>query len=558
MKNLTYILIFIFLFAACVKEEIDFNKISTEIDLNASVIVPLAYGGISINEILPTTSENDSFYIFIDQANDNLLHVRYNSALDSFNMAELLKPVPDQTNEVVFTAGFDFITNEFNEGTHVFIEQNTVYDFDPGDANRMLLDSFVIETGTLWINVAADFIADGSYTIVMPTLKDADGNTVNETFRASTLNSPAHEINLAGYSVGLLSGGNRNSFDITYIVNIWHKAGNDINNGSKITCSVEAVDLEIASFYGYLGQYVTAFDPFTLDLDFSDQIDGDIFIADPRISLIIENSFGFPVRTTLTDMKAIINGGTDIDFIVNPPNNPKDIAHPSFTDANNNEIGVVKHDTIFINNITSNIAEIISALPNQITLGGKFEINADNNQTELNFITKDSYLKASFALDLPIDFGLTNFAFSDTSDMDLNDMITNLENVTELVLDISFDNGLPIGFEAEVFFYEQKSETNPSMALVPIDVSIFENDKITIGSAQTSSGKVTSNNNTVLSISVTDVQLEKLKNTKFMILKLYINTDNPNNLADYSVKIHSTDKISFKIGAKTTASAQLD
>ena len=162
------------------------------------------------------------------------------------------------------------------------------------------------------------------------------------------------------------------------------------------------------------------------------------------------------------------------------------------------------------------------------------------------------------ALDLPIDFGLTNFAFSDTFNMDLNNMITNLENVTELALDINFENGLPIGFEAEIFFYEQKSETDTSMASLPIDISIFDNDKLSIGAGHTTNGKVTSNNNTILSVSVSDAQLEKLKNTKFMLLKVNIDTDNPNSQSNYSVKIHSTDNIGFKISAKTSASAQLD
>ena len=554
MKKITYIFLLTFFLAACVKEKIDMDKISAEIDVSPSLVVPLAYGNITIGDILPETDDDSDVHIFTDENNGNLLHIRYNSVIDSFNMSKFIDPVPDQSSEVEFISGSDFITNAFNNGTPVNFEKNIIYEFKPGDGNGMLLDYFVIKSGTLKLNVTADFNATGIYTIEMPEFKHPTKGIISESFDAANPSIP-HEIDLAGYSVGLLTDGQRNSLDVVYKVAI-EKNDEDINNGSKITCAIETQNLAIGSFYGYLGQYVTGLELYTLDLDFSSQFDGNLYIADPRISLIIENSFGFPIRTTLSDMKAIITDGDDIDFIVNPPNNPKNIAYPSF--ANPNEIGQIKHDTLFINNTTSNIAEILSSLPDQMTMAGKFEINPDNDQSEQNFVTEDSYLKASVALDLPINFGLTNFVYSDTLEMDLEETITNLEDVTNLQLDISFDNGLPIGFEAELYFYEQKSENDPSMALNPINITFFENNKISVASANTTNGIVSSVQNTFLNITVTDEQLEKLKSSKFMILKLYVDTNNPDNTPNYSVKIHSTDSFGFKIGAKASASVQLD
>ena len=61
-------LIFSMLAYACVKEEYNFDKISSEMEFDIGLAVPLAYGEAKLQQILPTDSGATDFY-YIDSEN---------------------------------------------------------------------------------------------------------------------------------------------------------------------------------------------------------------------------------------------------------------------------------------------------------------------------------------------------------------------------------------------------------------------------------------------------------------------------------------------------------
>lgn len=560
MKKIAFISILLFFLGACVKEEIDFSKISTEVDISPSLAVPLIYGTITLEEMLPETDDNSEAYIFIDS--ENLLHIKYNSVLDSFSMSKFIEQFPNQDTSVVFTSGsgtlidYDFSTTVFNSGTPITKDLPIAYTLKPPNGQEVFIDSIKIESGSILVNAQANFNSLGNYTIKMPGIIHPVTKEILSFSFSADGSSAQQAIDLTGYTIQLTSGPGapKNKLEVIYGLSI-EKGGNaPITDGAEITCTVVTNALSFNEIYGYVGQYSTDLEPYKLPLGFGDLFTGNLYIADPQITLNIENSFGLPIRTTLHSTEAIINGDANVPFIINPPNNPKDLIFPSFTTPN--EIGQVKNDAIYINKSTSNITEILASLPDTLAVAGMYEVNPDGIRYD-NFILKDSYLKASVDLDLPLDFELANFLFSDTVKMDLNSMIENLEYVTKLELDINFTNGFPIEVKAQAYFYEQISETDTTIALQPIDSLLVDGLKI---AASTTDGTTISPISSYVNVSMTDEKLEKIKGTKYLLIKLMLETRDAGTGSEpyFPVKIYSTNNFGFKVGAKASASAQFD
>jgi len=556
MKKIFYLFLFLLLLSSCIKEEFDIANIGIQAEVSPALAIPLVRGNIALNQILPDTKGNDVF-LFID--NQDLLHVKYSMILDSFSLSDMITPVPTQDTSVVFKAGtfgtYDFPTNDFNANIPITSNRTLFYTFKP-DENGMFLDSMVMKSGRLKIDIAADFKFTGDYLLEFPKVISPEG--VPLKLKYSVVNGSAitsKYVDVTNYHIGLLDNAQEpNKLQVNYGLDIKRSTVN-IADGAKIVCTLTTDNLIIDAAYGFLGFQSVDLNNQTINLDFSNQLlTGDLFLADPSIKLNMQNGFGFPMRTTLSpDMKAVTQNGTNIPFIVTPPNNPKNIAYPSFP----TQIGQSVSDVLVIDNTTSNITDILAAKPTKITLGGKIEVNPDNNQNIYNFVTSNSYLKVSLDLDLPINFELRNLVYSDTLSVDLSEMIANLEDVTTLELDASFLNGLPLQFAAQLYFYNQKSPTDSEIALIPTDSLTNNNNGFLIASANTLNGKVSTPTATFQNISFSGEKLQKIKETKYLLLKVYLNTNQPGVGNNHNpVKIFSADNFSFKIGAKASFSVK--
>jgi len=562
MKKYTFLIVILLSLFSCVKEEIDVNKISSNIEASPSIAIPLVYGSISLNDLLVKNKGTNDVSIFVDA--NNLLHLKYSSVLDSFYLSDFIEAVPDQDTSVTFKSGtlgvpnvdYDFSTSEFNNYITVQSTRSLYYTLKPNTGDEFYIDSALVEGGILKFEVKSDFKANGTYSIEMPNVVSPAGVPLSIVFNSADQSSfTPKTVDITGYKVKLLDeNGVSNKIKVIYSLNVT-RSSLPITDGVKLQCIVTTQNLAFKEAYGYVGQYMVEVPLDTVKLEINKQFaDGEIYLGDPKIALEIENSFGIPMRVSFDSrMKAIIYGENAIPFVINPPNNPKDIAYPLIS-----EIGVVKTDALLINNESSNIADIIAARPDELIFGGKFEINPDKDLTKYNFVTSDSYLKASLALDLPFDLELRKFVYSDTLNMDLSETISNLEDITLLELDMTLENGLPLQLRAQVYFYDQKSDIDTSLALLPIDSLVHDNTGFMIESATTQNGLVVSPAKFFQNVSITGQRLQALKNAKYVVIKLFIETDQPGigNIHN-PIKIFSTDKFSFRIGAKASANLQM-
>ncbi len=562
MKKYTFLIVILLSLFSCVKEEIDVNKISSTIEASPSIAIPLVYGSISLNDLLVKNKGTNDVSIFVDA--DNLLHLKYSSVLDSFYLSDFIDAVPDQDTSVTFRSGtlgipnvdYDFSTAEFNNNITVQSTKSLYYTLKPNPGDEFFIDSAMVESGMLKFEVNSEFKATGTYSIEMPNVVSPFGVPLSVVFNSTDQSSFSPKIiDISGYTIKLLDeNGVSNKIKVVYSLNV-SRSSLPITDGVKLQCVVTTQNLAFKEAYGYVGQYMVEVPLDTVKLEINKQFaNGEIYLGGPQIALEIENSFGIPMRVSFDSrMKAIIYGENDIPFVINPPNNPRDIAYPLIS-----EIGVVKTDALLINNQTSNITDIIAARPDELIFGGKFEINPDRDFTKYNFVTSDSYIKASLALDLPFDIELREFVYLDTMNMDLSETISNLENITLLELDMNLENGLPLQLRAQVYFYEQKSDIDTSLALMPTDSLIHDNNGFMIESATTQNGLVVSPAKFYQNISITGERLQALKNTKYAVIKIFIETDQPGIGINHNpIKIFSTDKFSFRIGAKASANLQM-
>ncbi len=245
----------------------------------------------------------------------------------------------------------------------------------------------------------------------------------------------------------------------------------NFDNGSELTfeyraktkATGEIVQLSILGLIQNVGfKYCEAFmkkQPLELDagvvnLDFyEEQEEGDLKFEDPRITVIVENSYGFPMRTDIKFIKSI-NAKNDTVIL-----NAKGLTDGGFDfpypDLAKNEIGQTKTFKYDFTKQSSNIKDMLNSKPTRLF----YDIDVIANPNEVTipgFVTDTTNLKISVEVDIPFYGSAKNFKIKqDFAEINFAEALSSIQ---EAELKIFAENELPVGVNLEVDFIDKNDK----------------------------------------------------------------------------------------------------
>lgn len=362
------------------------------------------------------------------------------------------------------------------------------------------------------------------FTILLQDL----GNTqqmINESIDGYKLNLTNHEI------------ANTLEFEVHAVLTT---DGSPISENMGIDFDIQITDLDFESIFGYLGHVTTSFDGDPLLIDFFEEFQADLtYFAEPSIDLHLSTDAGIYAAFQIDELVGIDQFGHEISLTGEAVDQPF-----IFEGVDLSEIGQVVTNTYVINQLNSNLDELISSRPTMLDFRASMITNPDDQTDSLNFIFEDSKLKASYDIHLPLAFTIENLNRVESMDFEIDDEESPL-SFEELFIDIEALNTIPLAAEARVVFYD--STTNTEI------VDVFEGfQRLVEGAPIDSDGFSSGESSNVLSAEITEEDFDKIKADADKLL-IFLRLDSSDKDLDKVVRLETTNAIHLNIFMNGTA-----
>lgn len=458
---------------SCHKEYFDFDRLSTEIELEPEVVAPLLYGSVSMEDLIELIDSMG--YTSVDD--QGLIYIVYSDTGFAVS-ADTMIDIPDKfvskyyiESDITENPGWGLVVGD----TTYFEKQDTVgYGMEGNDR----LDSVIVNGGTLQIDVLSEFRHTGILTISSKHIIDENGDPFNSTFLISDLSGNFTDqqiFDMNGYTV--ITEEDPNS-DSTYIVMDYELAliysGNTVEVGEECSIDMSFLDTKFSKVFGFIDVREVLNESGEIEIPlYKDRPElADIIFADPRINIYAKSSVGVLLELELDSVIATSSiDGSTLEMTFNGIN-PFRINAPDIS-----QLGETVSTDININNTTSNIDDLLAIAPSKISYDVIGRTTYETPQDQ-HFLLDTSKLELELEILLPLDLRTTGFALSDTIDFELfgeDGIDTAL--VRFLQIDLGTDNGLPIEFQAQVYFADSVysvidslfDETVPLLEAAPVN-----------------------------------------------------------------------------------------
>lgn len=525
--------------SSCLDDGWDINRISDEFVLSPGVATPIAFGELSLKDLLTELDTGN----YVEVYDDSLLYISYGQELFSYPAEDIIE-VPDQEfNEIYINSDITDLPEWLDtdqDTVRASKRQNGDFKFN----NNERLDSAYIKSMDLEIKVTSTFHHRGFLDLASDSVFLENGETFYNNIKISS-------------ALG--------NFDTTYIINISNckiyfdvsepgktylplktdfyiiKSGSPVNPvhpDDLCTITMSFINIEYSSAYGYFGMYDLMIDDGDITLDVFDinEIEGDISFYNPQLILTVTNSYGLPVQIELDNITTYSEIKDTTTNIIFTGANPFNIPAPGL-----NSVGTSVDTTIEINRTNTNIVEAIETLPRKFTYTASVITNPTGPDDSENFITDSSYIEVHAEVVLPIRLRASNFAFEDTVDFDFDEQMgTSIDFIDMFALEMDVRNGLPMEVGMQLFFKDSAYTTLDSM---------FVDDAFLLAPNLDAQDRVVEPIEYTKKVEFDAERIEKIKTTKYMFVRATINTAGAGD-GDY-VKFFDYYNIYFKLKMET-------
>lgn len=314
-----------------------------------------------------------------------------------------------------------------SRATAIFPGQRVLDDFSRikyefGD--DLAITRFRVESGQLRIRAFSTIQDTIEFSYTLPTaIKDGLPVTVQERLIPDTVADTAGAnivFELEDYYIDLtINGDSINLFP-------YHLTGDLLYSGVKQTMDLsDEIDVfyglfEIKPSYieGYLGKQLFSFVD-SLDLDFFSAIQsGSIALENPEVSLTILNSIGVDGEMNINDLKGYNSRtGQTISLNGSAATSPIEVLGPRLPN-----VGQTLTTKIDLNSSNSNIADLLSLLPDRIEFDLGVEVNKYGNPgLRDNFATNASRISAFLDMEVPLHGVADQLTLQDTVALDISE-----------------------------------------------------------------------------------------------------------------------------------------
>ncbi len=276
-----------------------------------------------------------------------------------------------------------------------------------------------------------------NYSLTMPTMRSPKGDTLRVEVTCENKNVRVTR-SVQGYTFGFNPG---NSFPVE--LEAKDKDGHEIQDVGTAWLAYDT--LYFSYIEGVFGQDSFLLPKDTIIIDVFDKLEeGGVFFNDPRVSVSIENSFGFPVSARIKELSVV--NKQNLRVPLSSPLIDKGIflQYPMM-----DEVGVSKTSVFAFDKNNSNIFEAFNANPTKLIYEFTGVGNPDTSMPVLGFATDSSFLKIKVKVELPVNGWVDRFVFSEKTDWSWNP--GDLSAIDSIAIKTILLNGLPVDLGVQVY-----------------------------------------------------------------------------------------------------------
>ncbi len=533
--SLLIIVLLITITTGCVKDYFDADKISTTMQWEPNMAVPLAKADLKIRDILQDYDNNELF----EEDNTGFLYLVYRKKVYSAKAEDIIK-LPGQTFPMTYTKS-DVDSGGFNPN-HL-IKNNISYPFAVD--NAQLLDSVIVKYLDMTVDVKSSFHHTGTLIITLPGLTKNGvpfSTTVNIDDDSGNFSSSSTFSDFDGYLLDLtgLTGTDTNHVFINYDLTLYDSGSGTVNDSETCDIAVKFDNLDYHSLFGYLGQDTLSIDIDTVHIDiYNNAFNGTAYFEDPRIYIYINNSYGLPITMDFDDFttfSTIDNSHASFPF----PFSSVDVNVPSI-----DSIGYPALTTLTLD--TANfpqIRDILNESPKYLLFGVNGYLNPNGYAN--NFATDSSKFDVDVEVNLPLWGYASYLTLEDTTEADFSKKFHDFDDIQWIKFLFNVDNGMPADVYFQVYFDDSTHVILDSLFHTDNEMHLVESGVLD------ANYKVISPTHKTTTVLYERPRLDLLENTKYIRFRGYVHTK------DYDeaqlVKFYADYVLSMKLGVQAQAS----
>ncbi len=283
----------------------------------------------------------------------------------------------------------------------------------------------------------------------------------------------------------------------------------------------------------------------TIEIDINQtNLKGDVRVTNPKVTMRILNSWGFPTRGVIKYLSFIGQNGEEIPLnstvFQQSPNGSKyvDFAYPLWSAG---EIGQTKYTDINLDDTNSNIADIFNSQPTRLIYEVDGISNANSDPDVIGFLTDESAIRLQIRVELLLEGSVRNFGAEQTVPLDFSGMNSlDSAGIESVEFKLVTENGTPVDIDGQIYF---RDETG-----VAVD-SLFERGQSKImTSAPVSNGVATDQTRTENFISMNAARFDHIRQTaRSAFMKIFFTTAENGQVP---VRFLAEDATTLKMGIR--------
>lgn len=548
-KYLCIILISLFI-TSCVQETIDDLSDINAVSGNPAMALPLVNAQIGIKELYKTYSDRG----FVNEASDMFLTFVYQKR-DSLESQQLIT-VPEVKLE--YELKFDQGTaNTFNTVGKLSNNFSSYAVLSTGNKEKM--KGYKIRKGNFFADITCQFKHDAVVICTYPSITKNGRPLIDTIIVKYTGTFPFtvnKVINLDGYDVDLSDGGiSYNVIPYLFELNLTKKPGETASENDKIKVSERFKIDEYQVIRGYLGKFDILNTTTRSRIDIFDrQIDGNLFLNDPKLVFTMQNSIGMPLTGRITNLRIEDPNGNMVPVTIDPFKDTFTLAYPSV-------IGQVINSEYTIDKTNSNIDKIISRAPQYILYDMVFTANYREEESSDNYLVWDNSFRVQGNVNIPLDLAVIKYELKSSGDLDLPKDEEGLE-IQDMKLATFGENYMPFEVYIQAYF-TKPALINGVDSFIVVDSLYKETSHVLTDSTgkqelvygmKITGCKVDANGNIIgPGIGTDEVvanksNLDFWKNCDKYLLKVRTNTSRFGTSGSPFVKVYGNQYINFKAG----------
>jgi len=433
---LSAIAVLLFIQQSCIKEYLDFDKISKTVDYSPSIAGAVAHSKLTVRDIIRDYDDDELFA----EDETGFLYLMYDKRVFTQSAEEVIS-LPDQafpTMDQYNKTSYDAITP--SGGYRHFPLVPIHYDFLLN--NQEQLDSVKFDGIDININVNSSFHLSGVLNLTFPALQKNGVPFTTVVYPDATGNFHYNfDTHIENYTL---------VFDVNRVLvefDLRLQDGTAVN-GDQLDITIQMNNMDFEGVYGYVGKLNMNVPQDTINISiFDNAFDGEVYFEDPSMTMYIDNAFGMPVRVyydSLHTFSTIDNMWNSFPF---PGDDSLDIVYPT-------SIGEIAHQQVVLDvDNFPEIRDVISEHPKYLFFKIDGFVNPDGyNQSTPNFVIDTSKVSVNLEVKLPL-WGNALYSLVDTLELNIEE---NFEDISKHFVEANmrtiFDNFLPTNVYAQVIF----------------------------------------------------------------------------------------------------------